>query len=165
MKIRNDQLQALQQQSEVQAKQKTGGTGFTDLLAGEFGAAQSTEAGAVSAGSAFSPTMGSSASLAIAADALGTGEESESTGLEQVSQSIDSLLGGMDAYAASLKAKGGADLRGAYAQLQNMDRDLKALRAAAPDLGKRHAGLAAMVNELEVMTTTETFKFNRGDYL
>jgi hypothetical protein len=162
MKIRNDQLQALQQQQgETRVKPGRGGD-FESLLAARIGEAQGTEAGA----SASPLTGGLAAHLSPALLGLEEdgAEAAGALGLDEVSQSIDGLFTAMDAYAASLSSPEG-DLRGAYALLRNLDRDVKALREAVPDLGTRHAGLAAVVNELEVMTVTEHFKFNRGDYL
>ncbi len=162
MKIRSDQLQALQEQSETRAKKKAA-EGFEALLAGQAGDAQE------SGGIAQTPAPGVSASMLaaqLAAQTAGLGQsEGESAGLDQVAQEVDSLLGNLDEYTSRLSQRGGADLRGAYALLQGMGQELASLRAAAPDLAQRHAGLDSMVNELEVLTVTETFKFNRGDYL
>ena len=164
MKIRSDQLQALQEQSETRAKPKAA-EGLEALLAEKTSASQGSEAIAASP----VPT-GLSASLLsaqLALQAAGTGEEDEPAqgmGLGQIAQGVDSLLGNLDAYAERLSQKGGADLRGAYSLLEGMGKELAAIRGASPDLAARHAGLASMVNELEVLTTAETFKFNRGDY-
>jgi hypothetical protein len=162
MKIRNDELQALQQlQGETRIKPKVG-NGFEALLSEQLGATQDMgeEAGA-------SPLMGG-LSAQFSPALLGLTEDGAKTAgtqsLDEISQSIDGLFTTMDAYAASLSSPEG-DLRNAYSTLQSMSKELKALRESAPDLGTRHAGLDAMVNELEVMTVTETFKFNRGDYL
>lgn len=162
MKIRNDQLQALQQlQGETRVKPGQGGE-FEALLSEQLGTAQGSEAFAPQ-----SPLSGGvTAHLSPALLGLET-ENAAAAGeldLDQVARSIDGLFTTMDAYAASLSTTEG-DLRGAYSLLQNMSREVRGLREAAPDLGTRHAGLAAMVNELEVLTVTENFKFNRGDYL
>ncbi len=164
MKIRNDSLQALQQQGEARAKPKAAESDFTALLAQQMGTAQSTE------GQAASAQGPGNVSGALAADVAGLTaatavDAADASALGQLSQSIDGILGRLDAYAASLAKPGGPDLRGAYSLLQDMDSDIKTLRQSAPDLGSRHAGLAAMVNELAVITTAETVKLNRGDYL
>ncbi len=164
MKIRNDSLQALQQQGEARAKAKAAETDFTALLERQMDSARIAEgAAAQTQGPGTVPGALSPGVTGIAAPLAA--EESGAPALEQVSQSIDALLGRLDAYAASLAAPSGPDLRGAYSLLQSMDGDIKALRQSAPDLGSRHAGLAAMVNELAVITTAETVKLNRGDYL
>lgn len=162
MKIRNEQLQALQQQQgEARVKSRQNGE-FESLLSEQLGTTQGTEAGALA-----SPLSGGIPAL-LSPAFMGLGEEGMEAdgvmGLDEISQSIDGIFSAMDAYAASLSSPE-SDLRGAYSLLQSMDRNVKSLREAAPDLESRHAGLAAMVNELEVLTVTENFKFNRGDYL
>ena len=163
MKIRNDSLQALQPQGEARAKPKGPEGVFDALLEQQLGAAQHAE------GAAGLPQGAGSVSGMLAADGLGViatqmADTDEDWPLANVSQSIDGLLGKLDAYAASLAKPGGPDLRGAYALLQDMDSGIKNLRESAPDLGSRHAGLNGMVNELAVITTAETVKLNRGDY-
>lgn len=164
MKIRSDQLQVLQEQSETRAKPKAAG-GFEALLAEKTGASQGQ--GAIAAAPVPTSLSASLLSAQLAVQAAGAdGEDGtdESMGLGQIAQGVDSLLGNLDAYAERLSQKGGADLRGAYSLLEGMGKELAAIRGGAPDLASRHAGLASVVNELEVLTTTESFKFNRGDY-
>ncbi len=165
MKIRNDSLQALQQQGEARAKPKAAESDFTALLARQMDSAQSMEGQAALQQGPGAVPGALSVNVAGLAAASAAGETNDAAMLEQISRSIDGLLGRLDAYAASLAAPGEADLRGAHSLLQSMDSDIKALRNAAPDMGSRHAGLAAMVNELAVITTAETVKLNRGDYL
>jgi hypothetical protein len=58
-------------------------------------------------------------------------------------------------------APDGSGLREAHAALQDMQGQVDGLKAAAKD----QPGLQSIVNELDVLTRTEQFKFNRGDYL
>ncbi len=165
MKIRNDQLQALQQQqSEVRKTPKEGGS-FDALLAENLSAVQGLEETAVPAPLQSGPLAPLASTLGILEGGEEATEDAEGIALGSVALSIEGLLGQMDAYASSLSSHGSDDLRGAYALLQDMDRGVKALRRAVPGLGSRDAGLEAMVNELEVLTATESVKFNRGDYL
>ncbi len=165
MKIRNDSLQALQRQGEARAKPKAAEGGFDALFAQQLGAAQQAEGAALPQGAGTLPGVLAAEGLSLApVGAVDAADAADASTLELVSQSIDGILGKLDAYAASLAAPGEPDLRGAYALLQDMDSSIKNLRETTPDLAARHAGMAAMVNELAVITTAETVKLNRGDY-
>lgn len=160
MKIQNEQLQALQQQAEARAKQKTHGI-FDTVLAEELGAAASEQ-----------PVSGRPVSSPVSlVEPAGTGavngvsHTAESEALSAVAVSIDAMLNGLDDYAETLAAPGGANLRKAYGLLQGMDRELAALRESSPDLATRHAGMASLVDEISVIARAETVKLNRGDYL
>lgn len=162
MKIRNEQLQPLpQQQGETRVKAGRSGE-FESLLSEKLGEARGMEAGA----SASPLTGGAPAVLSPALMGLAEGgpAAADIPDLDGVSQSMEGVFSAMEAYAASLSSPEG-DLRGAHSLLQSVERNVKALRESVPDLETRHAGLAAMVNEIEVLTVTENFKFNRGDYL
>lgn len=54
-------------------------------------------------------------------------------------------------------------LRDAWTLLEGIDAQVSQMRAN-PIMGKNE-GLNSLLNELEIMATTEKFKFNRGDYL
>ena len=162
MKIRNEQLQALQQQAEAKAKKPRTEGAFDALLSEELGASAAagrTAAGQpVSAASSLFGLTGISSSEAIS-------QTPEEASLAAVAQSIDAMLSGLDQYAEALSSPQGADLRTAYGILQNMDSSLAALREQSPDLASRHQGMAALVDEIAVMARAETVKMNRGDYL
>ena len=77
---------------------------------------------------------------------------------------MDTLLAKWEDYADTLAADSGGDsLKQAYGVLENIENGVRQLKedlpeGLSPDLG-------SLVNEMEVMTVTEKFKFNRGDYL
>lgn len=162
MKIQNEQLQALQQQAEAKKARPREEGAFDAILSGELGAAGA-------AGQALSgrPAPGAGALFGVtgAAPLEDVTQTAETAVLTTVAESINSMLGELDEYAETLAAPQGADLRKAYGLLQGMDRDLAALRETAPDLATRHAGMAALVDEISVITRAETVKLNRGDYL
>ncbi|MDL2209410.1 hypothetical protein LJC26_01205 [Desulfovibrio sp. OttesenSCG-928-O18] len=161
MKIQNEQLQALQQQAEVKAKQRQQGV-FDAILSEELGTpASSTQ---LASGQAAAPTAGLFGLAGVNA-ASGVQATPEATALAAVAESIDAMLSGLDDYAETLSSSGEADLRKAYGILQNMDKNLAALRESSPDLATRHAGMASLVDEISVITRAETVKLNRGDYL
>ena len=166
MKIGTEQLEALQRQEQTQRK-TTGGA----AAVGDFGALLSQElSGTESAQSAASVAPPGAAGidpLLMVSAPDGVDEvdaASDSTGLDQAMEQLDGLLNNWDAYARELgQGASTGGLRGAYSMLQGIDNSLRDLKQNMPNLSD-HEGLAAVVNELEVMAATEKFKFNRGDY-
>ena len=70
-----------------------------------------------------------------------------------------------DSYAKTLGSSSGAgSLRDAYALLQGIDSQVAQLKQGTADVRGQNPGFDSLLNELEVMTATEKFKFNRGDY-
>ncbi|MCR5813367.1 MAG: hypothetical protein K6G15_02575 [Desulfovibrio sp.] len=70
-----------------------------------------------------------------------------------------------DNYAKTLgSASEGSSLRNAYSILEKIDDQVSQLKSQTAELGNQNGGLNALINELEIMTTTERIKFNRGDY-
>jgi len=162
MKIQNEQLQALQQQTEFKPKkQQTNGV-FDALLSGKLGSAaapgQQASAQALSASVTLLGLNGISPTEAVK-------EAPENSALMAAAKSIDAMLDGLDEYARTLSSPQGADLRKAYGLLQDMDKNLAALRERSPDLAMRHAGMSALLDEISVIARAETVKMNRGDYL
>ncbi|MCC8193355.1 MAG: hypothetical protein LIP28_01745 [Deltaproteobacteria bacterium] len=162
MKIQNEQLQALQRQAEAKAKKQQAGGLFDALLSEELGSAAAP--GQTASGQA---PAASTALLGLnGVPPTGTVEETpEGVALAAVAQSIDAMLSGLDEYAGTLSSPQGADLRKAYGILRDMDKTLDALRESTPDLATRHGGMAALLDEISVITRAETVKMNRGDYL
>ena len=160
MKIQNEQLQALQQQTEARAKKRPEGV-FDAILSDEIG--QESASPAMITGQGVSPNA---ALLGISpvSGITGVAQTEEAAALEAVANSIDAMLTGLDDYADALAAPE-ADLKQAFGILQGMDQNIAALRESTPDLATRHAGMASLLNELSVITRTETVKMNRGDYL
>lgn len=56
-------------------------------------------------------------------------------------------------------------LKQAYELLQGIDGQVAALKDSTTTLRGQSSGFDSLLNELEVLTTTEKIKFNRGDYL
>ena len=182
MKIRSDSLDALLRQEQLGKGVHTpipgGGTeAFSKLLAqqglleeGQAG----TGAGPLPPGARsglLDPML-----LSSLGNAAGTGSTEETGGadalertilnqgltLEGLSGQAASLVDGFANYADSLRS--GASARDAWAQLSAMTGSLQNLRQGLSTLAVPNQGLEAVVNELEVLAATETFKLNRGDY-
>ncbi len=162
MKIYNEQLQALQRQTET--KPKTGRTegAFDALLSGELGAAATADQ---TAPGQRIPSTAALLGLNGISPVGSVAPSPEDAALAAVAQSIDAMLSGLDEYAETLSSPQGADLRKAYGLLRDMDSNLAALRETSPDLAARHGGMAALLDEIAVIARAETVKMNRGDYL
>jgi hypothetical protein len=164
MKVRMEQLNALLQQEQAAQKASSAGAGFEAILAKELrqpgGGAQGT----------LPPPPGAQAGV-ISQMLLEPLEEAESGNpledvLQQSLQQASGLLDSMNGYMNALSARGAeGNLKAIYPLLEGLEQQVGMLKQGAAPLGEKHAGLASLINELEVLTTTEKFKFNRGDYI
>jgi len=77
---------------------------------------------------------------------------------------LTSMEGTMDIFTAYTKSLI-TDKKSAWAELDNVSVNLNSLRKSNPDLAVRNPEMDTMLNEMEVLATTEKFKFNRGDYI
>ena len=168
MKITNDQLEALLRQQG-----QTSGTNRAQTAQGGFEAALTEQMGLENAvaSSAF-PTSSAgqtSQSSMISQMLLGTTQSEPADIDEDVIQSAFSQASGTldmwDSYVNALGSSGqDGSLREAYSLLQGIDGQVSALKSNTASVRGQNAGLDSLVNELDVMTTTEKIKFNRGDY-
>ncbi|MDR1489626.1 MAG: hypothetical protein LBS65_03950 [Desulfovibrio sp.] len=100
------------------------------------------------------------------APALSPGDmEKTPGGLEEEVRMFEGMLDGFEDYANNLALDERADLRGAFANLENIHRRLEDFKARFPDAAAGPGAAAEILNEMDVLATTEIIKFNRGDYL
>ena len=162
MKINGLQTSALNEAQSLK-KQEQATQGFEALLAQKLGQAQGVTP-EMNAG------MESLRGLVPGLETLLAGQSPEelarsaTLALQEAAVRIDGLFDEVDNYAEQLQQSGG-DLRSAYAGLQALVANVAGLKSAYPGLDASSPELASMVNELDVLTATEMFKFNRGDYL
>lgn len=162
MKLRIDQLDALQQQEGLKRK-KDAAEGFDTLLAEELGrngAVQDVREVAPPPGAGVINPLLMTEQVQEVQSVAGAGEAAGT-----VMDRLDGMLNQWDMYARQLGDAAGADLKGAYRTLEGLSGDIRSLKADNPDLTSQYPQLSSVVNELEVMTVTERFKINRGDYL
>ncbi len=80
----------------------------------------------------------------------------------------DNASGTLDLWDNYAKALGssseGSSLRNAYSILENIGDQVAQLKSQSAELANPNNGLKDLINQLEIMTTTERIKFNRGDY-
>lgn len=169
MKVTNDQLEALlrqqSQSSSTSRAQTAQGGGFEAALNEQLGLENAV------ATSAFPTAASGQASQAsmISQMLLGTTQTESADVDEDVIQSAFSQASGTldmwDSYVNALGSSGqGGSLREAYSLLQGIDGQVAALKTNTATVRGQNTGLDSLVNELDVMTATEKFKFNRGDY-
>lgn len=102
-------------------------------------------------------------SSALDTETDGTGEARHSA--QRIVNGIEHSLSGLDAYTSSLKnLNSGASLKQAWQNLSAFTQSVENLRQNYADLSQQDSSLNAMINDLEIMAVTETYKFNRGDY-
>ena len=170
MKINNEQLEALLRQqnqtSGVTSRQTRPEGAFDAVLGMQLGLADGappppSAAAAGPAGPAAQASMISQMLLASQTEAANPDEDAIQSAFVQASGTLDMW----DEYVNALSASGqGGSLRDAYALLEGIDGQVAGLKAGAAGVRGQNAGLDALINELDIMTTTEKFKFNRGDY-
>ena len=170
MKINNEQLEALYRQQNqamgIKSQQTRQEGAFDAVLGIQMGfadgpAAASSAAAAGQTGSAAQASMISQMLLASQTESVNPVEDVIQNAFSMASGTLDMW----DSYVHALNASGqDGSLREAYALLQGIDGQVAGLKAGAAGVRGQNAGLDALINELDVMTTTEKFKFNRGDY-
>ncbi len=171
MNIRTEQIGALLSQQELNAKksvaQKNGdNTGFA--------AAFAEQAALGDAGSGVqTPVSVPPVQTSIVQQLLLSGVENisapQTTNAASTEQALDQASGALDmwdSYAQKLRTPGGeGNLRDAYSLLEGIESQVSTLKAQNKDALEQNPDLANLVNELEIMSTTEKIKFNRGDYV
>ena len=161
MKIRPDQIDALKQQEQIGKKPRSDETGkFEAVLAQEVQKSSGTESAQQAAQvQSVAGTQGIDPLLAVQEAAK---TESASPEERIIMERIDTLLNTWENYADNLGApKSEESLREAYGVLEHISNEVEDLKQTDMD----HPNLRSMVDELEILTLTEQFKFNRGDYL
>ena len=170
MEINTEQLEALLRQQEQQAttdRRQTGQSGgFDAILARQLGT------GAEQANAAASPLSPGAAQAGMISQMLlnGAGQsqaaDPDAEILQEAFNQASGTLDLWDSYAKTLgsSSSGAGSLRDAYALLQGIDSQVAQLKQGTAGVRGQNPGFDSLLNELEVMTATEKFKFNRGDY-
>ncbi len=163
MKIRPEQLEALRREEELRSRSQPDKTGkFGDMLAQEVRKSDVQQA----AEGLEAPGRTEAATGAEAVQAVDRAEAIQPQITErEVMDTLDAVLDKWESYADSLGAMRQGDLRQAYGVLEDISSEVEGLKAAAGSLEDGGGDLQSMVDTLEIMTVTERFKFNRGDYL
>jgi hypothetical protein len=160
MKIQTDQLTALRQTTDSSSESKKVSDGFASLLAKEVGTQAAQDSGLTA------PVLSGLNALDLSdAQNVDTAATSEATDAEaSTMDSMNSLLDQWDDYTTQLASSSEADsLKKAYGVLNNIANGVQQLKNNLP--AGSSSTLGSMINEMDVLTTTEQIKFNRGDYI
>lgn len=153
MKVTLDQLAALQLQQKNNARNASD-QGFAQALAQELESGSSLQAH-----SETSPLV-----PALRLDQAMQTAMLQNPTEQTVMDKMDALLSQWENYSQLIGTKDGS-LREGYTLLADIKQNIQSVKedlAHKPGTGSR---LATMVEELDILTTTEEFKFNRGDYV
>lgn len=168
MEIDTSQLEALLRQQEQQALSRSKAPG----KGSDFGNILARQLGGEGTAALDAPDMSKGAAQAGMISQMLLGEVGQAEALdpdmavlEAAFSQASGALDMWDAYAKTLGADAGtASLREAYAMLEGIDGQVSRLKQDTAAVRGKNSGLDSLLNELEVMTATEKFKFNRGDY-
>ncbi len=154
MKIRPDQIEGVQpEQTQRKNKAKEPGQAFGDFLNQEVAKGSVPQA---PTGIVPPPIVNPLIAAEIAAPVQEVGAAGSA-----VTGQVEAILDKWDNYAATL-AGPKAGLKSAYGTLDEITSAVTAIKEGQANLDP---GLKSIVDELEAMTATEQFKFNRGDYI
>ncbi|MBQ7738068.1 MAG: hypothetical protein IJT59_00200 [Desulfovibrionaceae bacterium] len=84
--------------------------------------------------------------------------------LENTFSNASGTLDLWDSYTQKLGTYEQTDLRAAYSILESIGSKVEELKASASNLNVPNFGLNSLINQMDIMATTEKIKFNRGDY-
>jgi len=153
MKINPEQVAKLSNEQNKTQKSKTADD-FSKILNQELSAKPVSSSGVSGSTGISAPSINP-----LLSPALLNHQPVETSLMEQV----DQLLSKWENYAAGLENPQ-ADLRGLYTTLQEISGQIKELKENI-NLNTQKPELRSILEELEIMTTTEEIKFNRGDYI
>ena len=176
MKIQNEQLEALLRQQELAARaaagQKSDGNAFAAALAEQLSPTEDTSAASAQVGQTAQASQAALISQMLLAEApdaqAATAAATASPALPGLENAVSQAAGTLDMWDTYVQTLGAGDqgsLKQAYELLQGIDGQVAALKDSTTTLRGQSSGFDSLLNELEVLTTTEKIKFNRGDYL
>lgn len=159
MKITNETLRVLQDAEQNKVKPQAGASDFSDILNKHIEGGQN--AGAVMGDT---PVHGLEHQFPLSA--LNQNSPVSVPGMGyQAAQQMDNMFSGLEQYAQQMANGGQEGLKNAYSTLQGVSGQVAQFKNQYPNAGAEMPQMAALLNEVDVLATTETFKFNRGDYL
>ena len=167
MEINTQQMEVLLhlqgQQAPASRRGETSGQGFEALLNEQLASNQSVDPSRNISGTAEAHPL-------IYSQFLMNNAELDSNGnrnIAELQSAFDQTSGALDMWDQYASILGGSNsdsaLRDAYSLLEGIDSRVSQLKNNAT-IGN-DTELNGIVNELDIMTAIEKFKFNRGDYL
>ncbi len=156
-----------QQQSQTVKTKSANSTAFEDILQS---AMQEPDATRLDEGISLANLERSPQNMRIEAEdieRLQASEENTSTNPRQaLLNEIDNSLSSLDMYTQSIQSQNASHnlMKQAWQGLMAFSQSVNDLRQNYANLSEQDSSLDAMINDLEIMAVTETYKFNRGDY-
>lgn len=161
MEINTQQLESLfhlQEQPQLPRNKGTEDKGFQNVLNQQLDS--SANPAATQAGSAQSALL----SQLMLNKTENSSMDTDTAVLQAAFEEASGALDLWDTYAQTLgRSNTDTALKDAYSLLEGIDTRLSRIKSS-PAAGT-NAILDGILNELEILSTTEKFKFNRGDYL
>ena len=101
---------------------------------------------------------------------LGAGDEGGGSAMSarMAQAAVHEASGALDMWDSYVEILGSGrqeSLRDAYALLEGINRKLGELKRSVPAVEEQMPGFGDLVTQLDVLASTEQFKFNRGDYV
>lgn len=165
MEINTQQMEALlhlqEQQAQLPRKNNGQSHGFDEILSRQI--TTGVDNGQTAAEASKS---GVTQSLYAQMNPVGgvQGQNMDNPAMDMAYDNVSDALNLWDSYARALGSpKSNSSLRDAYALLEDIDAQVA--RCNESGMRGQNPGLDAILNEIEIMATTERIKFNRGDYL
>lgn len=163
-------LLAQQQAQQAKTKSADSSTAFEDILQSAMQKPDATRANeeislSTLALSAQTQSMGiENETIASTQNASETDEAAVYT-RSALMADIENSLSSLDMYTQSVQSQNPAfNLKQAWQGLTAFNQSVNDLRQNYASLSEQDSSLDAMINDLEIMAVTETYKFNRGDY-
>ncbi len=159
-------LRAQQQTQTVKTKSADSSTAFEDLLQG---AMQKQDATRLDEGISLANLERSPQNMRIEAEDIerlqASDEASGTYSRQALLNEIENSLSSLDLYTQSIQSQNASfNMKQAWQGLTAFNQSVNDLRQNYASLSEQDSSLDAMINDLEIMAVTETYKFNRGDY-
>ncbi len=154
MKINPDQINQIARENEGIKKDRTKNE-FGKMLEQEISRGQSGREASSSASAKLDILQQSQ----LLGSSLITSQQREPSFMNQ----MDSLLNKWENYAADMDSPD-STLKNVYTHLQSIAQGIKDMKDSS-SFEHQRPEVKSLIRELEVMTTTEEIKFNRGDYI
>ncbi len=170
MNIHTEQIGALLSQQELQAKKASSTVAGSGLDFATTFAKQAVLGDAENGiqSTASVPMVQASVVQQMLLNGVDANTTSQ-TNTTSTGQALEQAAGALDmweSYAQKLRMPDSdGNLRDAYALLEGIESQVSTLKTENSAVLEQNPELASLVNELEIMSTTEKFKFNRGDYI
>lgn len=167
MEINTQNLEALlqlqEQQAQLPRKSNNQAKGFEALLQNQM-AAETANGTTINPLAAKEAQANLYSQLILGTQNADTAVDPDMAALDAAFEQASGALDMWDRYAAVLgSSPENSALRDAYSLLEGIDDRIGELRNNTAVTG--NPALNGLLNELEVLSATEKFKFNRGDYL